>query len=109
MSIYLTQNFPRDRKRRSSGQVAAAAARVFRDLFVLDTDYYPYGFAMAGNSLDFDKSDIRKAIRDAKPEVELRVYDRDEVLEIIGKTPPTSFDNLDIVWRLNVRFLPYEF
>lgn len=107
ISVYLTESFSPWRPLRVSSQILAALRAEFQDLFVVDSADAPYGFAMAGDTLGFDRNDIVETVRGQRPDVRFRVYDRPQIVRVIGNTRPSSYDNLDIVWDLNFWALPY--
>jgi len=112
ISVYLTENYPanhpeRVARCRAGRQIVAALASVFEQLCVLDTNHYPYGFAIAGDRLGFTKSDVAAIVRQRRG-VRAKIYSTDEVRPTIRGVEPASYSNLDIVWDLNLWFLPYD-
>ena len=107
ISVYLTETVTLRRPKRVSSQILAALVSEFDDLYVVDTAESPYGFAMAGDGLRFDRDDVIETIREVRPESRFRAYDHAQIKRLVGDTRPASYDNLDIVWDLNFWALPY--
>jgi len=108
LSVYLTESISLGKRKRVSSQILAALIGVFDNLYVVNAKESPYGFAMAGDRLPFDTATIADTIRTARPRAEYQVYDRAQMRELIGDAPAASFDNLGIVWDLNLWALPYK-
>ena len=76
-------------------------------MIVVNSHDSPYGFAISGNGLAFDRHEVARVIREARPQSRFDAWGKEHVAGMIGAATPTSYDNLDIVWDLNLWALPY--
>ncbi len=105
LSVYLTGNIRRDQAGSVQRQILAALLAEFEDLIVTNPQDAPYGFVIAGDNLLFSPLQVADEMLLSRPRGSFLTLGSYEIRKLVADTPPASFDNMSIVWSLNMRAL----